>query len=374
VLPHLAVQAGRVASLDGLRAISILLVVMSHLLGTKGFPLGPRALGAAGDLGYLGVRVFFVISGYLITNLLIAEHAKHGHISLRGFYLRRAYRILPAASALIVSIAIVAWAGGVDLRPGDLPAAATYTMNYHYDRAWELGHLWSLSVEEQFYLVWPVLLVVLGVRRIVPLSALFLVLAPIVRVIVWRSGYEHRDDMIMEAYPCVMDSIAAGCLLAGLRPWLDRQKWYRYLTEGPGFVAIVALIALAEIPTDIILLDYVVDISAINLAIAIFVDRFVRYPSGPVGVVLNWRPIMFVGTLSYSLYLWQQPFLNHRIERTWTEWPVNVVLAIACALGSYYLVEKPFLALRDRRARARRATTAPPPAASPPSSPSSAAS
>jgi peptidoglycan/LPS O-acetylase OafA/YrhL len=345
-------HGARVPSLDGLRALSITLVILSHLLGTDGFPLGPRAFGAAGDLGFLGVRVFFVISGYLITKLLIAEHAKHGRISLSGFYIRRAYRILPAAYAMVLAIALASAIGGLPLHEHDILAALTYTTNFHYERSWELGHLWSLSVEEQFYLLWPVLLLIFGVRRIVPVSAAMLVLAPIFRALAWRY-MDHADDVVMEAFPCVMDAIAAGCLLAGARTWLDRQRWYRWLTAGPGFLVVVAAICFAEIPTNHLMIDYVVDISVMNLALAILVDRFVRYPDGPVGRVLNWAPLMFVGTLSYSLYLWQQPFLNHQVHRTITGWPVNVVLAIACALGSYYLVEKPFLALRDRR-RARK--------------------
>ena len=342
----------RVPSLDGLRAVSISLVMLSHLQGTSGFPLGARALGAAGDLGYLGVRVFFVISGYLITKLLLAEHERRGAISLRGFYIRRAYRILPAAYALIVSMGIAALLGALSLSTGDLVAAATYTTNYHYERSWELGHLWSLSVEEQFYLVWPVLLVIGGVRRVVQMSLALLVIAPILRALAWETHLPYRDDVIMEAYPCVMDSIAAGCLLAGARGWLDAQRWYHRLLRWPWFLVVIAAVAAAELPTGRILLDYVADITVINLAIAIAVDRYVRLPTGPIGQVLNSRPLIYVGTLSYSLYLWQQPFLNHTAHHSLAAWPLNLLLAVVCALGSYYLVERPFLALRDRR-RAR---------------------
>jgi peptidoglycan/LPS O-acetylase OafA/YrhL len=354
-----ASPGNRVPSLDGLRAVSIALVILSHLLGTAGFPLGPRALGAAGDLGYLGVRVFFVISGYLITNLLIAEAAKTGSISLKGFYIRRAYRILPAAYALIITIIVASQVSSLDVSGHDIAAAATYTMNYHYERSWELGHLWSLSVEEQFYLVWPLLVMVFGVRRIVPLSAALIVLAPICRILAWRYA-PNPDDVVMEAYPCVMDSIAAGCLLAGARTYLDGKRWYRFFTAGVGFVVVVGAIAYAQLPSDHVLMVYVVDVTVMNVGLAVLVDRFVRYPGGPIGVALNWRPLMFVGTLSYSLYLWQQPFLNHHVHRSVTAWPVNVVLAIGCALGSYYLVEKPFLALRDRRRKraAKPAATA----------------
>ena len=155
----------------------------------------------------------------------------------------------------------------------------------------------------------------------------------------------------MEAYPCVMDSIAAGCLLAGARDWLDRQAWYHRLLRWPWFLIVVVAIALAELPTGHVILDYVVDISVMNLGIAIFVDRYVRLSTGPIGQVLHSRALVYAGTLSYSLYLWQQPFLNHNVHRSVTAWPVNLLLAIACALGSYYLVERPFLALRDRRRR-----------------------
>jgi peptidoglycan/LPS O-acetylase OafA/YrhL len=341
-----------VPSLDGLRALSITLVMFSHLVGTTNFPIAGDALTGVGDLGYLGVRVFFVISGYLITNLLVAEHAKTGAISLREFYIRRAYRILPAAYAMVASIALAAWVGVLAIDAWDLLAAVTYTTNYHYGGGWELGHLWSLSVEEQFYLLWPVLLVIFGRRSIVPLAAAMLVLAPVFRALAWHY-LERGDDVMEQAYPCVMDSIAAGCLLAGARPLLDKSRVYKWFTAGPGFVAVLAGIVLAQLPTHYVLLDSVIDVSVMNVCLAILVDRFVRYPAGPAGKVLNWRPVMFVGTLSYSLYLWQEPFLNHRVHRSTTEWPVNVVLAIACALGSYYLVEKPFLALRERR-RARR--------------------
>jgi peptidoglycan/LPS O-acetylase OafA/YrhL len=351
-----ASPTGRIPSLDGLRALSIALVMFSHLLGTRGFPLGERALGAAGDLGYLGVRVFFVISGYLITLLLIAEHDRRGRISLREFYIRRAYRILPAAYAMILAITLAAVVGDLSLQPADVISAVTYTTNYHYARSWELGHLWSLSVEEQFYLVWPALVVLFGARHLVALSAALLVLAPVFRLIAWFHA-PSPDDVVMEAYPCIMDAIAAGCLLAGARRWLDGKRGYRWLTGGWGFLLVLGAIAATQIPSDRILFDYIVAPSVMNVALALVVDRCVRFPGDLFGRVLNWRPLVFVGTLSYSLYLWQQPFLNHNAHAGVNVWPVNLVLAVACALGSFYLVERPFLAIRERRRKRAAATS-----------------
>src|SRR5262249_19081408 len=134
-------------------------------------------------VGTFGVRVFFVISGYLITQLLLAEQAKTGAISLKGFYLRRAFRIFPASYTYVGLILIFNAVGWVALMPWDPTCALTYTVNYPPARAWPLGHLWSLSVEEQFYLGWPALLLLLGATRAPLLAAAVLAIAPAARVV-----------------------------------------------------------------------------------------------------------------------------------------------------------------------------------------------
>ena len=153
----------KLASLDGLRAVSIVLVVMEHLHRTNGFPQGGFD-NFAGDYGRLGVTIFFVISGFLITTLLLREEDKAGRVSLWRFYARRALRIIPAFLMFMFAIVAAERLGWVQLNPGDLTASFTYTVNYKPDRSWDIGHLWSLSVEEQFYLLWPFTLVMLGRR------------------------------------------------------------------------------------------------------------------------------------------------------------------------------------------------------------------
>lgn len=348
----------RIPSLDGLRALSILLVIGSHLLGTRGFPVGERAIGAIGDFGYLGVRVFFVISGFLITSLLLAEHERTRTVSLKGFYARRAWRIFPAFYTFVGAVTLAWIIGSLALHSGDLFAALTYTMNYHYDRSWELGHLWSLSIEEQFYLVWPALFLLGGPRRVVPISLAMIIIAPILRVIAWFT-MPHADDVVMEAYPCVMDSIAMGCLLAALSPRLDHNQTYLRFLRSPIFIMVPLIVWLASLPTWYGV-EYTSNISFSNLGVALIVDRCVRFPDDWIGRTLNWAPLVWLGTLSYSLYLWQEPFLNHYAKSQVNTFPLNLILAFTCAVASFYLVEKPFLAWRDRRARARRAkATAP---------------
>jgi peptidoglycan/LPS O-acetylase OafA/YrhL len=122
---------------------------------------------AACSAGELGVHVFFVISGFLITGLLMEELALSGRISLSRFYLRRTLRIFPAYYAYLAIAFLAAVAGWVQLAPHDLMHGLSYTSNYYPSRSWFLGHTWSLSVEEQFYLLWPALVVLTGPRRAV---------------------------------------------------------------------------------------------------------------------------------------------------------------------------------------------------------------
>jgi peptidoglycan/LPS O-acetylase OafA/YrhL len=343
----------RIPSLDGLRALSIVLVLVSHLLGTRGFPVGPRAMGAIGDFGYLGVRVFFVISGFLITSLLLAEHARTGSVSLKDFYARRAWRIFPAFYTFVAAM-VLAWVmGSIALHVGDIVAAVTYTMNYHYDRSWELGHIWSLSIEEQFYLIWPALFLLGGPRRVVPISLAMVLIAPCLRAAAFFV-VESPDDVTMEAYPCVMDSIAMGCLMAGLKPRLDASPRYLNALRSPVFILVPVAVALANIPTWWGV-EYTTNVSIQNIGVALCVDRCVRTSDDWIGKVLNWSPLVWLGGLSYSLYLWQEPFLNHYAQSDVNTFPLNVILAFTCALASFYLVETPFLQWRDRRKAARAA-------------------
>ena len=336
----------RIPSLDGLRALSISLVLLGHLRGTAGLPPSAnQALLAAwriGDLANFGVRVFFVISGFLITGILLRELDASGNISLRRFYSRRAWRIFPPYVAFLVVVATLVAGRQIALRPNDLVHAATYTMNYHQDRSWWVGHLWSLSVEEQFYLLWPLTLVLLGRRRGMLAALAFVIIAPVARLLpvqLW-----HSTAGVGETFGTVGDSIAAGCLLAGCREALWAREWYRRLLSSQAIVAAGVVVSF--------LLQHwyrpslLIGMTAANLAIALAVDHCVRFPSRPFGRLLNARPIAYVGTLSYSIYLWQQPFINRTDDRLLTHMPLNLVGAATAALLSYYLIERPALRIR----------------------------
>ena len=321
----------RIAALDGIRALCILTVLFAHASGTGVIPM-TRLGHLAGDLG---VRGFFVLSGFLITSLLVRELDRPAPVVLRDFYIRRALRIFPAFYVFLGGVMVLSTLGLTTWNQRDAIYAATYTMNFHGDRVWSLGHLWSLAVEEQFYLLWPALLIALGVRRAQRLLVAALVLAPIARIVTWRFIDPALAD---QAFPCVCDSLATGCLLA-LAPRVPRihVAWCipalaSLLVTNPWFQ-----LGLAS--------------TAANLGLALAIDRGLALRPR----VLESRVMVRLGVLSYSIYLWQQVFVNRHSTAWFTRFPINVLLAVGAGALSYALVEKPFLRLKSLLS-ARRAS------------------
>jgi peptidoglycan/LPS O-acetylase OafA/YrhL len=341
-----AQSPSRIPSLDGLRAISIAFVIFAHLTGAPPFDW-PHSVLKFLQLGELGVRVFFVISGFLITTLLISEEARTQRISLPKFYFRRTLRIFPAYYLYIALITGFAAFGYVHFLDGDRLHAITYTMNYHQHRAWYLGHLWSLSVEEQFYLLWPALVLMLGVRRALWLAGAFALASPLLRAASWFAFPASRLG-IGERFFTGGDAIAAGCVLAGARGWLAERPWYQRIQKSALFVVVPLGVLAANCMHDHPVIDIVICYFLMNVGIVLVIDWCVTHPDGLVGSALNARVPAFIGTMSYSIYLWQQPFLNRHNPSLLTRFPLNLALLFASALASYYLIEKPFLRLRER--------------------------
>jgi peptidoglycan/LPS O-acetylase OafA/YrhL len=323
------------------------MVLYGHAVGTAGFPVARHGLG----LAEAGVRVFFIISGFLITKLLLEELDSTGTISLKGFYRRRVLRIFPAFYTYwFVTVLLVA-SGFLAIRAKYLVYAAIYVIDYVPSRPWHLGHLWSLAVEEQFYALWPLTLFLLGRRRAFWVAGLGLLLAPLFRVAQFYLVPWDREGITMEIHN-IGDCIATGCLLAGLRDWLWRQERYRQWLTSPKFWLLPAVIGLTLVMDVHPRVKWVVGIPVFNVAVALCIDRWTRFPNRDlVGAFLNWKPVAFIGVLSYSLYLWQQPFLNRDGHHSWNAFPWNVALAFVAALASYYVVERPFLALRYKPPR-----------------------
>jgi peptidoglycan/LPS O-acetylase OafA/YrhL len=346
----------RIPSLDGFRAISILMVLYGHVGGTRNFPTETVGMGGRwlGDLGHLGVLVFFVISGFLITTLLKVEREKTGTISLKQFYLRRVLRIFPAFYALILALLLATWLGWIHLGGRDFLFATTYTVNYYPDHPWQIGHLWSLSIEEQFYLLWPLAVLVLRERRALILAVVAIFAAPLLRAAIREYIFHVSPHSVlagMSIFPAMFDYIATGCALALLRPWLLTQSWYLRLTASRWLLLLVPLIFLIN-RMDGYTLVMLLGSPVLNICVALLIESCTRHDRTLAGRFLNWKPVVALGVLSYSLYLWQQPFLNRHSDAWINVFPQNLAFALAAALLSYFVIERAFLGLRNRFRRA----------------------
>ncbi|MGB8009380.1 MAG: acyltransferase [Terriglobales bacterium] len=317
----------RLPSLDGLRAISITLVVAGHWVCVHyGFLLGM-------SYAVLGVRIFFVISGFLITSLLIREHSATSTINLKDFYMRRAYRIFPAALAFMLPVFVLYWN---QLRWYDMAAAALYLANFDPSRPWFLGHLWSLAVEEQFYFAWPGVLKRWYQRRVGILVGV-IALVPFYRLTCYALKLPHAAT---ESFPAVADNLAIGCVLAIIAPGVPKIKpWLAALM-------VLSIVAVPMYPQSTRLHTLVLLFllwPLLQLSIAGVLLHVVQSPYR----VLNLGPVVWLGKISYSLYLWQQLFDYSPRNLPWYE----QFLAVGLACLSYYLVEQPMLRLRERRSR-----------------------
>lgn len=343
---------GQIPGLDGLRAIAVSWVVLVHCERTPGFPDWLRVIS---HHGHLGVDIFFVISGFLITTLLVRELERHGQINLRRFYIRRFLRILPAYCALLAAVAISQYAGRIHVPARDWIAAITYTTNALYHPTWELGHTWSLAVEEHFYLIWPFVLFATGIaggwRAVVGCiigswvlrCAISLVLPRILGPV--EASYYSA---LAENWTITrLDTISSGCLLALAsrsdywRSWLDRMTTPWHL------IAYVALVCASLKIGDSGKLHLCVCYTLNAFCISMLVWGMIQSKGIARKVLAN--PILTtVGVGSYSIYLWQQMFIHPDLTGWIHAFPQNAVFALGAAWLSFWVIERPFNQLKDR--------------------------
>jgi peptidoglycan/LPS O-acetylase OafA/YrhL len=336
----------RIPSLDGIRAVSISLVIYSHFAKDIGW-------GDSMDLGSLGVRIFFVISGFLITGLLLKELDRCGDIDLRRFYFRRTLRIFPAFYFYLAVILFIAHFGWADLSLRNALPALTYTSNYSVSLQPVIAHTWSLATEEQFYLVWPAVLALVS-RRGRALGALLLLMVTASISSRWLSHTFGRE------VPAFFNSpIGTGCLLALIRDRLHGARAYRTWLRAPMGLLLPTVAVVFDFPAmHVGALRNACSSLAENLIIAAWLDWAVVNAGAMSGRFLNNRWITAIGVGSYSLYLWQQPFtgLLYRHPtlylgeaKSFVAFPVvRAILISVCTLASYFAVERPLMRLRGR--------------------------
>ncbi|GAB3405688.1 acyltransferase family protein [Flindersiella endophytica] len=347
-------QPGRYAALDGLRAVGALTVLAYHLY--------PQAIPG----GSIGVDVFFGISGFVITQLLLREHDRTGTITLRPFYVRRFRRLLPPL--LLVAGFVVVWDGQW------LAAllALTYMVNLvraaqpgtYSDLTGSLGHTWSLAIEEQFYLLWPValrfLLSRLTARALIAITAGLCLLPTAIRLLLWDEQAAHR---IYNGFDTRADQLLLGCLLAlllhraspavaaGLTRWGCRLS-------APAAAALLAFAVFVPVTgrTPSTPFVYTWGFLVAGLLTTTLLAGLVT--GARWGSVLAWPPLAWIGRrLSYGIYLWHYPLLALAGSFDLTGLPrtITVVLTtLAAAALTYVLVERPMAGRKMPRRSAAR--------------------
>jgi len=358
-------------ALDGVRGLAIAFVVAFHAFG---WPRG----------GTLGVDLFFVLSGFLITTLLLEEHQAMGRIIIRRFYGRRARRLLPALFVLMAPflvLGVVSAATSGSLRSPlfvGLASTLTYTSNIVVAAdpsalPAAMIHLWSLAAEEQFYIVWPLLLLILirtgGVRLVARALVVLLMAAIVYRLqLLLRGASIERLHYAPDTHA---DSLLIGCAFGcyftrcGVPVWIKSSARAREVASAVTLLLVIAAVVLLERIPQRLAYETQLLPTGFALVAGIFVVCAVTGET-VVARGLSVRPVVFLGRISYSLYLWHLPVLvafagTHREVGLPTI--AAVVVAVVLASCSRKFVELPFLHRRTEAGTGRLdGTPAPAPA------------
>ncbi|MEP7114129.1 MAG: acyltransferase [Ilumatobacteraceae bacterium] len=344
-------RLGFVPELDGVRGLAIIAVMSTHLMNWL-FPGGA-----------LGVDLFFVLSGYLITSLLVKEWSDTDRIDLRAFWMRRILRLLPALSVYVVAAAAGAVIVGESVRTAGLAAVFSVFYLGNIVRAAGLAfppsmnHLWSLAIEEQFYLVWPMVFVLIRRRATRRASLIIGVVVSIVvftawRTVLWAAG--AGETRLRIAPDTRADVLLFGCLVGLLMSWnlLPRLLDTRpvRLALWPAAVFMIVFLFIGGRNGRPVWAYTAIGVASVVLLLNVLNPERVR-----VRAFMRWRPLVFLGSISYALYLWHLFVLvvAERVLSTTNTLILTVVavpLSICIAVLSGVIIERPFRQMRNRYA------------------------
>jgi len=338
-----------IPTLDGWRAIAVGLVIGAHsarMLERNGSWLALHLESFFIHAGY-GVDIFFGISGFLICTLLLREKEKNGRISFKRFYIRRAFRIMPP---LYFYLLIIFFLSLLSI----LPSMSTMTVlsvifffrNY-LDAGWYTGHFWSLSIEEHFYLIAPLLIASLSRSR----AMLALLGLAILCVLIRYYEFSHHmfgDTLLQFRTENRCDGLLWGALWAHLlhsKSCADRIR--QFLSP------VLLLVLLIATVVSLALVDATPFRRTLVALVIPFVLAYTMLnPDSLFGRFLESAPLRFAGRMSYSIYLWQMPFLRAkpRLFSFFQPIPWAYLFIAACAIFSYYIIEKPMIRLGHKLA------------------------
>jgi peptidoglycan/LPS O-acetylase OafA/YrhL len=348
-------------ALDGLRGISILAVMFVH-----------GGLFWMGQGGFLGVDIFFVLSGFLITSLLMEEWTQTGTLSFKNFYVRRGLRLLPPLVLLVALCLLIVMFFPPE--QGSLAAAKSILVALFYLSNWMPGgvypplfHTWSLGIEEQFYIVWPLLLFVFlwlkaGSRTVVLFLVGVILVVAVNRARLWQNLSGLEQNMVYTRLDARADALLVGCILGILvsRNLIPNKKW---LFSGIKVLTVVSATGLSfllfSIPSNSGFL-YFGGFTAVALMVAIIIANLFTAPLRISSLILEFPLLRWFGRLSYGLYLWHLPV--YALYHNWVPpfpirsytlrivlpFMIQFLLAVGVATLSFYFVERPALKLKRR--------------------------
>ena len=353
-----------IPALDGVRAIAVLFVVIYHAV------LVVPALKPFVNGGFLGVDIFFVLSGFLITSILLKEFDATQDISFKNFYMRRFLRLMPAYWLQLVLLFLFAYQAFPKSEADKLYGNHNFVYAFLYLTNWEraldgsevtglLSHTWSLAIEEQFYLFWAGFLFLM-LRRLKRNSIIMTTAGIIVFTVVFRAfRWQGREsvDFLYNAFDSRMDALLVGCLISQLISWKMLPTTFlasRWL-DLCGLVSLWIAIAIVFNLSDSYFSPFLYQggFTVFALAIGVIVVWLVNRSENLARRFLELRPMRWVGKTSYGLYLWHSITISY-VFYSFPDWHASVKLAMAFTLAltltaiSYYFLELPFLQLKKR--------------------------
>lgn len=337
-------------SLDGLRAISIILVLYDHIVIISGKNIFPEFLQVFIN-GKSGVDLFFLISGFLITSILLKEYSSVGKIDLKRFYIRRSFRIFPAYYFLLLVYFIMQYLDLVYINKSTWISSIFYLRQF-FGSGWLTAHFWSLSVEEIFYILFPPILIHSLKSRKQWLSSVFLFLflfgLPISRFLILEFDLKISPLSFF---------FRGEAILVGVFIGLNREWLLSSILKFRSIWILLFLLGILSIYSELLMglkfveLKYILNLFLPQIKVVFFALLFIiilNLKKGFIYYVLNSRIFVFVGLISYSIYLWQQVYFSKIIN----DLNINIILRVICifltSLVSFYFIEKPINRLKNK--------------------------
>jgi peptidoglycan/LPS O-acetylase OafA/YrhL len=336
--------------LDGFRGIAIIAVIISHAIldtpASKYF------------IGKMGVEIFFVLSGFLITTLLLKESINTGSVSFKNFFIRRSLRIIPVAYLFLLVLVLLNYIFKLNISAWSVIASALFVKNLplNYVGDWCTGHFWTLAVEEQFYIIFPFLLIY-NINHYLKVTLLLIIIVPVFQYVGYNNiGLFYSNHILHKSIFLIINlfgngttsiligSLLSVCMFKGLLPDTNNNK---YLS-----LSVLVLAMLFRITFGDLVHSTTVTSTVFSLAIAFVIYICVINKSDVLNSDLNKKIFLKIGVLSYSIYIWQQLFIYQQPWKNAFTYSnslfLNIPVMLIVSYVSYTFYEKYFLLFKNR--------------------------